>query len=222
MPINVVCTGCKKRFTVSEKFAGQKGPCPKCKTEIVIPALEDEVVVHAPDAAGPKDSKGQSVLKPILREETTFSIKIAVGVGVAAIVVLVFAWMLRNASDETKGIVGALSVILLAPPLVWGGYTFLRNSDLEPYRGQELLIRVAACAAAYAFLWGVYAWIAWVLEIDNFELWQVMAIAVGAVLAGGFAAFASLDLDYLVGLVHYGLYLVVTVLLGFMAKMDLF
>ena len=60
MPISVVCPSCKARFNVSEKFAGQKGPCPKCKQPIVIPAVQEEVKVHVPEQfqSGGKDSKG--------------------------------------------------------------------------------------------------------------------------------------------------------------------
>ena len=39
-------SGLQKRYTVSEKFAGQQGPCPHCKAILTIPAKEDEVVVH--------------------------------------------------------------------------------------------------------------------------------------------------------------------------------
>ena len=68
MPIKVICPGCTKRFTVSEKFAGQKGPCPHCKAEIKIPEVaEEEVVIHAPENFGPKDAGGRAVLKPIER-----------------------------------------------------------------------------------------------------------------------------------------------------------
>jgi hypothetical protein len=112
-----------------------------------------------------------------------------------------------------------LGAVVLAPPLVLGGYAFLRNSELEPYRGRELALRVAACAATYAVLWGAYAWISWWFldGKSSFEVWQLLVLAVLATFAGGFAAYASLDLDYTVGLVHYGLYLIVTVLLVFVA-----
>ena len=73
MPISVVCPGCKARFSVSEKFAGKKGPCPKCKAVILVPnAPAEEVKIHVPEqfASGGKDSKGRAVSKPILREET--------------------------------------------------------------------------------------------------------------------------------------------------------
>ena len=43
MAITIVCPGCHKRFSVSDNFAGQSGPCPKCKTVIKIPEKSTEV-----------------------------------------------------------------------------------------------------------------------------------------------------------------------------------
>ena len=219
MAITIICPGCKKRWTVNDKFAGQKGPCPSCKTVIEIPKKGDEVVVHAPDE-GPKDSRGRAVLKPILREETEFSATTAVAIGLAIVVVLGIAVFLRTVKPLPLYLL-ALGAIGLAPPLVLGGYTFLRNSELEPYRGRELAIRVAACAAAYALLWGVYFWVQWVLKID-FELFQLVYVGPPFVLVGAFAAFASLDLDYTSGLIHYSLYLIVTILLRVVAGLPAF
>ena len=51
MPIAVVCSSCKARFQVSEKFAGKQGPCPKCKSIITIPKVEEQVQIHAPEEA---------------------------------------------------------------------------------------------------------------------------------------------------------------------------
>lgn len=220
MTIHIVCPGCKKRWTVSDRFAGQQGPCPACKTLIDIPKKGDEVVVHAPEEAGPKDSKGRAVLRPILREETRFSAVTAIAVVAGIVVVLVIAASLR-AMRPVPVYLLALGAIALAPPLVLGGYSFLRNSELEPYRGKELAIRVAACAAAYALLWGIYFWIQSVLEID-FQLIQLVYVGPPFVLVGGFAAFASLDLDYASGLLHYGLYVMVTVLLRVVAGLPAF
>lgn len=217
MPIHVICPGCKKRFSVSERFAGQKGPCPSCKTEITIPGKGEEVVIHAPEGAGPKDSKGQAVLKPILREETKFSMKLAAGIGAGVVVVLILALVTSQLGDTAKLAMAILGTIGLAPPLVWAAYEFLRSSELEPYRGKALWIRVLVCAAVYAVLWGVYQWIAFVLEIEQFEVWQAMTIAAIAVVAGGFAAYASFDLDFTVGMLHYAFYLFVTVVLALMA-----
>jgi hypothetical protein len=224
MPISVVCPGCKKRFSVSEKFAGQEGPCPKCKEKIKIPELADQVVVHAPEDAGPKDKKGRSISKPILREETRFSPKIAAAIAGGALVVLVLAIILRAGEGESVSpVILAFGALLLAPPLVLGGYSFLRNDELEPYRGKELLVRALSCGAAYAFLWGVYWWVPWALELEGgFQIMQLLYIFPPLVMAGGFAAFASLDLDYSMGLIHYGFYLLVTAALCFVMGVPLF
>jgi hypothetical protein len=222
MPIHIICPGCKKRYTVSEKFAGQKGPCPNCKTVLTIPAKEDEVVIHAPEDALPKDSKGRSVLQPILREETKFSLPWLLGILGAILVAIIGALLARGLTASIPWVVGGLGAIILAPPLVWAGYSFLQSSELEPYRGQELWIRVGACAAAYVAIWGAYVWIGWMWEVKTLEVWQMVVAATLAMLAGGFAAFASLDLEYLVGIVHYGLYLIVSAMLAYLANLKVF
>ncbi len=222
MPLNVVCPGCKKSFNVSEKFAGQKGPCPKCKAEIQIPELEDQVRVHAPETETLKDSKGKSVSKPILREDTKFNPMIAGAVGAGVIVVLVMAVILRRGpdSDPIPGIIPFLGAILFGPPLAFGGYSFLRSDELEPHTGKELWIRVASCAAAYAFLWGAF----WFLssQLGPFGFNGLVLIVPALVMAGGFAAFASLDLDYTMGLIHYAFYLLVTGGLAWFIGVEMF
>ncbi len=73
MPIPVVCPGCKVRFNVSEKFAGKKGPCPKCKVIITIPAAaQPEIKIHEPQeyASAGKDQQGRPISKPIPRKNS--------------------------------------------------------------------------------------------------------------------------------------------------------
>jgi hypothetical protein len=231
MPINITCPGCKKRFAVSEKYAGQKGPCPSCKTVIEIPKEEEQVVIHAPEAAGPKDSKGAAVTKPIARTETRFDPQVAIGIGAAVLVVFVIAWIVgasykpkeKGKPSQIPPALQLLAAFALAPPLALAGYTFLRNDELEPYRGKELWIRVVACGAVYAVLWGIYAALPWILGMDSgFETVQLAYIVPPFVAAGAFAALASLELDFLTGAIHYGLYLIVTVLLRVVGQMNAF
>src|SRR5882672_3989576 len=102
MPITVLCPGCKARFSVSEKFAGKKGPCPKCKTVITVPeVMAEEVKIHVPElfASGGKDSKGRAVSKPILREETKLKPVATAAAAAAAIVVFAIAFALRAVSN---------------------------------------------------------------------------------------------------------------------------
>jgi hypothetical protein len=214
MPIEVVCPGCQKRFNVSEKHAGKKGPCPNCKTEIKVPAKSEAVVVHEPEAFGPKGRSGKAVLKPIARTETKVSPLLTAIIIVTTLTVLGIAWALRSPEGDVSMVVLLLGAIGLAPPLAWAGYTFLRDDELEPYRGRELWLRVAACAAVYAVLWGLVAIVSqYVLGGERFEIVHIAVLVPVLVAIGASAAYLSLDLEYGIGALHYGLYLVVTVLL---------
>ncbi len=211
MTIQVVCPGCKKRFSVDDKFAGKQGPCPKCKTVIKIPEKADEVVVHEPEGFGPKDTKGRAVLKPIARTETKFSPVIAGVAAGASLLVLLIAVLFRDRAPTGLLVLGA---IFLAPPLVWAGYAFLRDDEYEPFIDRELWIRVGACSLVYALLWGLVPLIAgYGLQLEQLELIHMAFLVPVLIGLGAFTAYASLDFDFGMGALHYGLYLSVTVLL---------
>lgn len=236
MPIDVTCTGCKARFQVSDKFAGKQGPCPKCKAVIQVPEKSAQVVVHAPEVTGPKDSKGKAVLKPITRKDTRLTPLLLVSlIGSVALVLggaiaLRFMYPLPPPEKPTPGVVArkavkpaerpvptaflALGALILAPPLSWAGYSFLRDDELEPLSGKELLTRTMICSATYATLWAIYLLVK-MLALGGVSpdattmLWLVPPFVV----AGGAVGYACFNLTYSVGLVHYGFYLVCTVLL---------
>ena len=214
MPITVVCPGCRKSYRVSDKFAGKKGPCPNCKTILQIPTKDEQVVVHEPEDFGPTDSKGRAVLKPIARAETKVSPLVATLVIGAILATLSVALAYRISGTEVSTAILFVGAILLAPPLVWGGYAFLRDDELEPYRGAEMWIRAGLCALVYAILWGLVAVVkGYVLEGEPLEIVHMVFIAPLMVTIGGFAAFASLDLEFGTGAIHYAFYLGVTVML---------
>jgi hypothetical protein len=222
MPIQVICPGCHARFAVSDKFGGKEGPCPKCKQKIKIPEAVDEVVVHAPDAFGPKDSQGQSVLRPISRQETNFSWVWAALIGLFVVIAFVVALIMRSMGEAPTALVAA-GAIVLGPLLAVGGYTFLRNDQLEPYRGLDLLVRSLICGAVYAVLWGVYCWaVKDYLLSGNVELFQLLLVVPPMLLIGSLTSAASFEIDFGNGALHYGLYLLVTVLLRCTAGMDAF
>jgi predicted Zn finger-like uncharacterized protein len=214
MPISVVCPSCKARFSVSEKFAGKKGPCPKCKTVITVPdAPAEEVKIHVPEqfASGGKDSKGRPVSKPIARQASKFRpavLAASFGGGVAALVV---AFLLRGVADKIPVII--VGLLIVSPPLTLAGYAFLRDDeDLEPYRGRALFVRAGLCALAYAALWGAYAPLP-AYGIITGEAWQWLFVAPVFASAGAAVAWACFDLDFGSGAVHYAFYVVVTLLL---------
>ena len=217
MAIDVTCPGCKTRFQVSEKFAGKQGPCPKCKFVIKIPELKDQVVIHSPELEGPKDSKGQLVLKPILRKETRLSAVQIVAIIGGVVVVLLVALFLRISFAKTPDHEFPLGILiggsfLLAPLLSFAGYTFLRDNELEPYRGIELILRLIPCAIVYPGLWGLFWLVFGYLEVTP-QLWHYGVAIPVLVAIGAFAAHLSLDLEPVQAAFHCGMYLGVTVLL---------
>lgn len=217
MAIQVICQGCHARFQVSDKFAGKKGPCPKCKAEITIPAKGDEVVIHAPEeySSGGQDASGQMALKPVARQHTKIS-PIFIGTVVAVcIVVFIAAALLGN---SFQGVVPffilAIGAVGLAPPLTYAGYSFLRDDELEAYRGRSLAIRIVICSLVYALLWFLFKAALDLFLLDGPpELWHLLFFIPPVLLIGMVAAFACFDLDFTSGFIHYGLYLLVTVLL---------
>jgi hypothetical protein len=219
MPIQVTCTNCLTRFAVSDKFAGQTGPCPKCKHPIKIPTKKEEVVIHSA-VEGPTDASGRPVLKPLEREETTLSPVIILSTIGACLVTLVLTYVIGNTfADRPAGVpfyIRAMGAILLGPPLAYGCYSFLRNQELEPYRGLPLAIRSLICGLVYAMLWGVYSLLVQYLFSGQVETFHLFFLAPPIIAAGGVAALATLDLEFIAGVIHYGIYLAVTVLLRYL------
>jgi hypothetical protein len=213
MPISVVCPGCKARFSVSDKFAGKKGPCPKCKAQIVVPAAPvEEVKIHVPEvfASGGKDSKGRAVSKPILREEMKVKPLVIGGIVTAVVAMFVVAVLLRN--TENKLPIIAAGLLVISPPLAAAGYTFLREDELEPYRGRSLFVRSTLCGLAYIALWGLFMPLP-AYGLLTGEAWQWVFVAPVFISIGAAAAWACLDLDFGSAAMHYSFYVLVTVAL---------
>src|SRR4051794_19771561 len=160
MPIQVTCPNpkCLTRFSVADKFAGQKGPCPKCKQIITIPKKEDELIIHAPDHSetGSVDASGRNVLKTYKRKETKFQPLMFTAVIGAVLVALLIALVVRSSPQQDMLWLKVVAAIVLGPPLAWAGYTFLRDPELEAYQGMGLILRSLACGLVYALLWGVF------------------------------------------------------------------
>jgi hypothetical protein len=225
MPIQVTCPGCLKRFSVADKFAGQKGPCPKCKEIITIPKKEDEIVIHAPDhsEAGAIGVGGRHVLKTFKRRDTKFLPLVFTSVVGAVLMALLIALVIRSqGSPETW--LKALAAIVLGPPLAWAGYTFLRDPELEAYVGTPLIIRSTACGLVYALLWAVFTFLGYrFFGVDamtkGLEIWQMVVLIVPVFAAGTLSAFASFDLDPGSAFFHCAMYFAVTVMLRLVAAL---
>jgi hypothetical protein len=222
MSIPVTCPNCLKRFQVSDKYAGKSGPCPSCKKPLKVPEKTEEVVVHAPEEfeSGGRGVTGKLALKPIAREETKVGpVKIALIVGAVALVLVGDLILGKTLFGKVIlfgrfDVLVSLGLLLVSPLIALAGYTFLRNDELEPYRGTELYLRSLACGIAYLMLWGVFVY------FHNFETTDYLAwvILVTPLFIGGSgAAWLSLDLEPGNAFTHYVFYLIVTNLLRVIA-----
>jgi cation transport ATPase len=224
MPIQVTCPSCFKRFQVSDKFAGKTGPCPSCKKQIKVPDKDEEVVVHAPDDDAPKDKAGKSVLKPVERTETDVTRKgmLITGGAILAAVAFSVGFRMTGGLPAWAAVVGA---ILLAPPLVWAGYSFVRESELAPYTGEELRNRVLIVSGIFSALWLLYAFVpSYITETDSAAEMSFLAFGIIFLIMLVICALASagaFELEFLNGLAHAGLYLIATMVLALISGITL-
>lgn len=214
MPILVTCRKCRTRFQVNEKFAGQTGPCPKCKAPIRIPTPDEEVKVHAPTEfeSGGRSVSGKLITKPFARKDAKLEPVVAASIAAAVLTVLAVTWVAgQNDWLVNYRAIAVVGLLLVSPPLVFAGYAFLRDDELEPHTGASLYVRVAICAAIYAVLWGAFGYVGG--RVLTGELWGWAYVAPPFLALGALAAFACLDLDFGSGFFHYSFYLIVTILL---------
>jgi hypothetical protein len=214
MSIIVVCRNCLQRFKVSDKFAGKKGPCPKCKKILRVPLKDEEVKIHTAEHSeqAAKGKSGELVLEPVSREQTQLSWWLLGFVGILVLGAVVLALTFQGAAESTKSLLACSGVVLLAPPLAIVGYWFLRNADLESYTGLWLWIRTGICCLVYILCWAVYGFLVPGEWTDELWKWAFLGPVFGVV--GATAAFACYDLDYSSGFFHFAFYVGVTTLLG--------
>jgi uncharacterized protein YbaR (Trm112 family) len=218
MPIIVSCPNCRKSFKVSEKHAGKSGPCPNCKQTLRVPTAAEEVKIHAPEAfaSGGRSTTGKLITKPIARTDAKFQPVVTVLIAAAVLVAFVVAWVGGRSGLFQNDLFKAVGLLLISPPLAWAGYEIFRDDELEPYRGRELWLRLAACGASYTFLWAV-VWLLTGSLIATSDPWNWLMVLPPLVALGGLAAYCSLDLEFGDAMLHYGGYLGATVLLRWAA-----
>jgi hypothetical protein len=215
MAIQVICPGCRATFTVSDKFAGRTGPCPKCKAAITVPATAaKEVTIHGPEDKAVRAGRAPAV--PVVFEEHPIPPAAYAAVGAGAVAAVVLAMLTRFAwgPAQAPAWLLATAAALVGPPCAWVGYEIVRNRDLEPYRGRSLLVRSLACGLVYAALWFVKGFLPAELSGD---MWPWVYLGPPFFLAGALAALAAFDLDWGMGVTHFSLYLLFTALLRWLA-----
>lgn len=226
MPISVVCPSCQARFSVSEKFAGKQGPCPKCKKTITVPNAAEEVKIHAPeDFSGgsttvKKDVKGRSVLKPIEREKLVVTPKQYALWGGIVLTALIAGFVVRVAGLQNNTIVIALGAYALAWLVAYPAYAVFRDRELEGLSGLQLIQRIAIVATIYAAAWGALAIVKGTFLGGNLTVLQLLIIAPAPCLIAALACHALLELELGPAVMHFAFYLATTVLFRLIIGLD--
>lgn len=219
MAIFVVCPGCRTRFTVSDKFAGRSGPCPKCKTVIQIPKLNEQVVIEEPEqfASGGRGISGQLTTKPLARVERMLKpVHTAIALGILILVFGVTLVFGRLEVFNQRAWLQALGLAAVTIPLAAIGYESLRHQDdLQPLRGRDLAIRSAICGIGYVTVWAGFNWL--VANFVTEELWTWAIVLPPVFAAGGFIAYAAMELDYSIGILHFTFFAIMAMLLRWAA-----
>ncbi len=214
MPIAVICPSCNSNFTVSDKFAGLTGPCPKCKKPITIPKnAPQSVVIHEPDAPTTTSAgTGRAPTAPIRRVEKPIPVTTFAAIGAGAVALLAAAWFIGVTvpKDSIPQWLLLLGGFLVAIPCVMLGYAAVRNRELEPFSGTPFLLRSLACAAVYAGLWGIRGMLP---EEATQEMWQWVYLGPMFLISGGIAALVSFELEWGTAIAHFSLYAMFTALL---------
>jgi uncharacterized protein (DUF486 family) len=218
MAISVVCKKCQTRFNVSDKFAGQTGPCPKCKNPITIPKSNAAVTIHEPAKPATSSQSGQMPTAPIVFEENPVSPVVITLVISGLFMSLLAAFAAGRLFQSPEGTVAvptwllAVSAVAVALPTTRIGYAMFRDKELEAYSGRSLFLRLLICSVVYAGLWWLRSFLG-----TELELWQWTFVIPFFLFTGGLAAVTSLDLEWETGVGHYALYVFVTALMRYLA-----
>ena len=211
MSIHVICPGCMTQFEVSDRFAGKKGPCPKCGHIIEIP--KQNVTIVSPDELVVDGKKVQNpdLIRPIEQKSYSFTasaivVNLAVLTAVLAVaLVFHFVHFLPLAIP-----VGIALVLAVGYPLMKYGYmTFRDPNDLEIFLGGQLGKKSILGAVVLLALWLVYELILYYMNPGSMALAYLVPVVI-------FAAFVPLvifDLDFTDSLAVAVVFLLTVILL---------
>ena len=209
MAIDVICTGCHKRFQVSDQYAGQKGPCPGCKTIIEIPRLEDVVVVHERETT---KTGAPAKLNSIRRRETTVS-KLELILSAGCILFgFILAFIVRSTLQDENSLPSGLFPWLAGIALGCGTsllvYIVLRSQDTDINNNRNTLIKGILIGVLYGVLWRLFGYVVvvWLTESDGVILPAVIILGLAIVGVASFVPAFVFSLEYMQGFIHVFLF----------------
>ncbi|MGL4942055.1 MAG: hypothetical protein ACRC46_02550 [Thermoguttaceae bacterium] len=206
MAIAVICPHCFKRFQVSERFAGMKGPCPSCRGTIDIPKAN--VTVHAPDEVVESGKVGKKRVEahPIRRLDLDFSVRDGIWglvmVAAVAVVTWILGLLIPSSWVAVKYVVAVAAMLALCGPISAFGYLIMRDQDaLFVWTGQDLYKRAWRLGGAYTLFWIVYE-LALRYTGANYDPVFTWVVLVPFAVLAAIVAMTFFDFDFTRGLLH--------------------
>lgn len=201
------------------------------------------VTIHGPEEAqqSGKSKTGRPTLKPTFHHDARLTWKLVLSVVVTVGALFAAAWFggkfvrspapllsaqegdaelvsARNSKLAVAYLLRTVGLLLIGWPVVLAGYAVLYDDELEPYRGRSLMWRTLICLVVYVGVWGLYALIPGDLLSEGY-LWLFFAPAL--ILPAAVAAYFCFDLDYTGSAIHASFFLLVTLLLGWTAGLQM-
>ncbi|HIA61564.1 MAG TPA: hypothetical protein EYM79_10765 [Planctomycetes bacterium] len=214
MAIDVICSGCFKRFQVSDEFAGRSGPCPGCKTIIAIPAPEDQLVIEEPEHK-PSSPGAHTKIDGIARRVgffKRFEVITLCSLFASAAFVAVLTRTLQGdpvgVLTYTTGILFGLGLVLLSLASSLLGYGVLKDSEVEAFDRRTTIIRSAITAAIYCLIAVVF--VTATLLLDHHDDSRTLILAIVGIACFAIASFAPMVL-YEMELLQGGLHVAVMI-----------
>ncbi|MDR2643192.1 MAG: hypothetical protein LBC74_10400 [Planctomycetaceae bacterium] len=206
-----------KRFKVSDKFAGMKGPCPNCKTIINIP--KSSVKIHGAEEIDTgknttgTNTSGHPILKPISRLDVGFDVKEAKIYLLATLGIFLFTFLVGFIVPRglILNIIGIFVLCVIAFPISLFGYQLLRDrEELFMLTGTNLYKTTGTCATVYAVVWIVFEIFLWYMRVDYIFVWVYFAaFAMFAIVLGH----AILDINFGNSVFHFLIFFFIVLLL---------
>jgi len=225
MAIDVICSGCLKRFQVSDQFAGRSGPCPGCKTIIAIPTLEDQVIIEEPEHK-PGSPGAHTKIDGISRRAGFFQrfeiITLCTLFATAAVVALLTRTLQSDpvgVLTSTTGILFGLGIMVLSLGSSLLGYGVLKDSEVEAFDRRTTIIRSAITAAIYCLIALVFVVATLLLDHDDDSRTLILTIVGVACFAiASFAPMVLFEMELMQGTLHVAVMICMTTLFCLLAN----
>ncbi len=200
-------------FEVDDRFAGKRGPCPKCGHIIEIP--KEKLIIHAPDTITDGGKTKATALaghdaRPIAAKRIIYTGKqifwgVMGALGALALTYLVGASGLTLVAK----IFGAIAVFLIAYPIAEFGYTLIRDeNDLEMLLGNERHWKSFYTALVFGASWLVFEGFAYFLNATG-PMTCLYLLVCGAL--GAIGALVFFDCNYGKAVLVYALFAVAAI-----------